>query len=115
MSVAEATGTRRKRTGRATLPVVEIFGPTVQGEGPDAGIPAYFVRFGGCDFRCAWCDSMHAVEPAQVREEAEHLTPDEVVARVTELAPGPNVVVLSGGNPALLDLEQVVTGFHDRA
>src|SRR5256885_1732850 len=39
MSVAEATDTRRKRSGHATLPVVEIFGPTVQGEGPDAGLP----------------------------------------------------------------------------
>src|SRR3954470_4973626 len=101
MSVAEATGTRRKRTGRATFPVVEVFGPTVQGEGPDAGIPAYFVRFGGCDWRCTWCDSMHAVDPAEVRAHAERLTATEIVDRLRALPPGPGLTVLSGGNPAL--------------
>src|SRR4051812_1078469 len=108
MSVAEATGTRRKRTGRATLPVVEIFGPTVQGEGPDAGRPAYFVRFGGCDFRCSWCDSMYAVDPAAVRSNAERLSAHEVEQRLSALDAGPSLVVLSGGNPALLDLAELV-------
>lgn len=36
-------------TSLRSFPVVEIFGPTIQGESPDAGRPAYFVRFGGCD------------------------------------------------------------------
>src|SRR4051812_31526998 len=112
MSVAEATGTRRKRTGRATLPVVEIFGPTVQGEGPDAGIPAYFVRFGGCDFRCSWCDSMHAVEPKAVRTNAERLSATEITERVRTLEDGPSLVVLSGGNPALLGLRGLVNELH---
>ena len=35
------------------IPVVEIFGPTIQGEGAEAGVPTHFVRVGGCDFRCA--------------------------------------------------------------
>ncbi len=91
-----------------TLPVIEIFGPTVQGEGPDAGVPAYFVRFGGCDYRCSWCDSMHAVDPAEVRANAEHLTAEQIVQRVTALPAGPDLVVLSGGNPALLDLSALV-------
>ncbi len=94
-----------------TLPVIEIFGPTVQGEGPDAGVPAYFVRFGGCDYRCSWCDSMHAVDPAEVRANAEHLTAEQIVTLVTELPAGPDLVVLSGGNPALLDLGALVLAF----
>lgn len=96
--------TGRHSVGAVTLPVVEIFGPTVQGEGPDAGMPAYFVRFGGCDYRCSWCDSMHAVDPAEVRANSERLTEEQIVQRVTKLPPGPDLVVLSGGNPVLLEL-----------
>jgi 7-carboxy-7-deazaguanine synthase len=91
----------------ATFPVVEVFGPTVQGEGPDAGRPAYFVRFGGCDFRCSWCDSMHAVEPGLVRA-AERLSASDVIARLRDRPAGPDLVVLSGGNPALLELGRLV-------
>lgn len=94
--------------GAVALPVVEVFGPTIQGEGPDAGAPAYFVRFGGCDYRCTWCDSMHAVDPAEVRANAERLMAKQIVRRVAELPAGPDLVVLSGGNPALLDLEALV-------
>jgi 7-carboxy-7-deazaguanine synthase len=94
-------------------PVVEVFGPTIQGEGPDAGRPCHFVRFGGCDFRCEWCDSMHAVEPRQVRK-AERLTDMEIAVRLEALARGPSYVVLSGGNPALHELEDLVDALHER-
>jgi 7-carboxy-7-deazaguanine synthase len=79
--------------------VVEVFGPTVQGEGPYAGHVTHFVRFGGCDYRCSWCDSMYAVEPALVRA-AEDLSADAICARLSALGPAP-MLVLSGGNPAL--------------
>lgn len=91
----------------ATFPVVELFGPTIQGEGPDAGRPAYFVRFGGCDYRCSWCDSMHAVEPDLVRA-VERLSTADVIARLRDRPSGPDLVVLSGGNPALFELGQLV-------
>jgi 7-carboxy-7-deazaguanine synthase len=94
------------------LPVVEVFGPTIQGEGPDAGTPAYFVRFGGCDFRCRWCDSMHAVDPGQVRTNADNLSALEIVERLRALADGPQLVVISGGNPALHELGEVVERLH---
>jgi len=42
--------------------VSEIFGPTIQGEGALIGQPTVFVRTGGCDYRCSWCDSLHAVD-----------------------------------------------------
>ncbi len=44
--------------------VSEIFGPTIQGEGVLIGLPTVFVRSGGCDYRCSWCDSLHAVTVA---------------------------------------------------
>jgi 7-carboxy-7-deazaguanine synthase len=100
-----------ERTG-VRFPIVEIFGPTLQGEGPDAGRPAYFIRFGGCDFRCSWCDSMYAVEPAQVRGDARHLDSGEIVTELATLEAGPDLVVLSGGNPALLELAPLIDALH---
>lgn len=39
------------------IPVMEVFGPTVQGEGKVIGRKTMFVRTAGCDYHCAWCDS----------------------------------------------------------
>lgn len=39
------------------IPVLEIFGPTIQGEGAVIGRKTMFIRTAGCDFNCAWCDS----------------------------------------------------------
>ncbi len=47
-----------------TANLVEIFS-SIQGEGPFAGLSTLFVRFGGCDLRCAWCDSPHTWQPAE--------------------------------------------------
>ncbi|MDU4929904.1 MAG: 7-carboxy-7-deazaguanine synthase QueE, partial [Staphylococcus epidermidis] len=41
----------------AKIPVLEIFGPTIQGEGRVIGRKTMFVRTAGCDYRCSWCDS----------------------------------------------------------
>ena len=94
------------------IPVVEIFGPTIQGEGAEAGIPTHFVRVGGCDFRCSWCDTMYAVDPEIVRATAEKLSSQEIVTRVMGLDGHPNWVTISGGNPALHNLGDVVCGFQ---
>ena len=94
------------------IPVVEIFGPTVQGEGAEAGIPTHFVRVGGCDFRCSWCDTMYAVDPEIVRATAEKLSSQEIVARVEGLGGRPDWVTISGGNPALHQLDDVVWRLH---
>lgn len=86
---------------------MEIFGPTIQGEGPEAGLPCAFVRFGGCDYRCSWCDTLSAVEPASVKENAEWLTAEQVIEALDVLSGSPRVI-LSGGNPALLNLGGLV-------
>ncbi|HEX9858028.1 MAG TPA: 7-carboxy-7-deazaguanine synthase QueE [Paracoccaceae bacterium] len=84
--------------------VSEIFGPTIQGEGALIGLPTVFVRTGGCDFRCNWCDSLHAVD-SRFRADWQAMTADEVWAEVRALSGGvPLMVSLSGGNPAIQPL-----------
>ncbi|KXF78554.1 7-carboxy-7-deazaguanine synthase [Paramesorhizobium deserti] len=85
----------------STLRIAEIFGPTIQGEGALIGEPSVFVRAGGCDYRCRWCDSLHAVDSA-FRHEWAAMETEEVWARVHALSGGvPLTVSLSGGNPAI--------------
>lgn len=81
------------------FPIIEIFGPTIQGEGPHAGRVVAFIRTGGCDYRCDWCDSMYAVDPVEVRNNAERLTAAQIIERLPAEA---DTIVLSGGNPALM-------------
>jgi 7-carboxy-7-deazaguanine synthase len=82
------------------LRISEIFGPTVQGEGPLIGKPTVFVRTAGCDYRCVWCDTLYAVLP-EYRHEWLSLPAQAVLDEVNRLAHGkPILVSLSGGNPA---------------
>lgn len=87
--------------------VSEIFGPTVQGEGAVAGKPTIFVRTGGCDYRCSWCDSMHAVDPAQSLA-WQKLDSQQILHRIVELSGAlPISVTLSGGNPCIQPLGEL--------
>lgn len=91
-----------------TIRVSEIFGPTIQGEGALIGAPTVFVRTGGCDFRCSWCDSLHAVDNAY-RHHWRAMTAAEIWAEVQQLSAGtPLWVSLSGGNPAIQPLAGLI-------
>ena len=67
------------------LRISEIFGPTIQGEGALIGKPTVFVRAGGCDYRCSWCDTLYAVD-SQFRKDWTPMTTDEVWAQVQKLS-----------------------------
>ena len=73
--------------------VNEIF-YSLQAEGRNAGTPAVFVRFAGCNLQCPFCDTNH--------EPFVEMTKDEIEARVKELDPsGEAIVVITGGEPTL--------------
>lgn len=91
------------------LRIAEIFGPTIQGEGALIGEPTVFIRAGGCDYRCSWCDSMHAVDSA-FRDTWAPMEPAQIWQQVRDLSGGvPLTVSISGGNPAIQDFAPVIT------
>jgi 7-carboxy-7-deazaguanine synthase len=93
-------------------PVVEIYGPVVQGEGEMIGCQTIFVRFGYCDYRCSWCDSMFAVDPGQVALGAIRMDAPSIVTAVLQLPKAP-WITLSGGNPAMHLLQPLVDSLHN--
>jgi 7-carboxy-7-deazaguanine synthase len=94
--------------------ISEIFGPTIQGEGALIGQPTVFVRTGGCDYRCDWCDSMHAVD-IQFRHDWAAMTAQQVFSKIEDLTSGKAIMVsLSGGNPAIQNLAPLITLGHQQ-
>ncbi len=88
--------------------ISEIFGPTIQGEGALIGKPTVFVRFGGCDYRCSWCDTKYAVE-SSYQPLWQKLDSEQIFAAIEKLTQGkPILVTLSGGNPAIYDLSELL-------
>lgn len=82
-----------------TLAFTEAFGPTIQGEGPQAGRCASFVRFGACNLSCSWCDSAYTWDAGRydLREQIQMLEPYEVASAIP-IAP---MLVITGGEPLL--------------
>lgn len=95
-----------------TFPVIELFGPVLQGEGRMIGTPTLFARFGYCDYRCSWCDTLYAVLPEEVQRAATQMTAIEIRERLRALDPTVPWVTLSGGNPAMHDLSELVELLH---
>lgn len=85
-----------------TIPVLEIFGPTIQGEGMVIGQKTMFVRTAGCDYRCRWCDSAFTWD-GSAKDEIKQMTAEDIWNQLVELGGNRfNHVTISGGNPALL-------------
>lgn len=100
----------------STLVVSEVFGPTVQGEGPSVGRQASFLRLGGCNLHCSWCDTPYTWafsealaahhESKKVYDPRKELHSISVgKAWGTLLATAPqrdlHLVVITGGEPML--------------
>ncbi|WP_340371895.1 7-carboxy-7-deazaguanine synthase QueE [Peribacillus sp. FSL E2-0218] len=84
------------------LPVMEIFGPTIQGEGMVIGQKTMFVRTAGCDYSCSWCDSAFTWDGSG-KEDTVQMTAEEIWGELKRIGgSGFSFVTISGGNPALL-------------
>ena len=87
------------------LPIMEQF-YTIQGEGHHSGRAAYFIRIAGCDVGCVWCD---------VKESWDELIhPLVSVSELVQLAveSGTGFTVITGGEPAMYDLTELVNLLH---
>jgi organic radical activating enzyme len=86
------------------LPVMEDF-YTIQGEGFNTGKAAYFIRIGGCDVGCHWCDVKEswnaAIHPL--------IKVDEVIEKVLQSKAGS--VVITGGEPLQYNLDYITNEF----
>jgi len=97
-----------------SLPVMEHF-YTIQGEGFHQGRAAYFVRLGGCDVGCVWCD----VKDSWDADAHPKKTVDEIVSLVSQNADSISngksggLVVITGGEPLMHDLTQLTLALKE--
>ena len=89
-----------------TYPVMERF-PTLQGEGAWTGHPAWFIRLGGCDVGCSWCD----VKESWPVEAHPQVAVDLIVKEA--VASGLPMVVVTGGEPCMHNLDALTAGLSD--
>ncbi|MCX6318543.1 MAG: 7-carboxy-7-deazaguanine synthase QueE [Bacteroidetes bacterium] len=89
-----------------TLPVMEHF-YTLQGEGFHQGRAAYFIRLGGCDVGCVWCD----VKDSWDADRHPKLTIAEIVSFVKQ-TPSP-IAVITGGEPLMHPLDDLTRALQD--
>lgn len=89
------------------LPLVEEF-YTLQGEGFQTGRAAYFIRIGGCDVGCSWCDSKVSWNP-------DMFPPVDVDQIVSNACKYPaKAVVVTGGEPSLYPLDYLCSELKKR-
>ncbi|HEV7333200.1 MAG TPA: 7-carboxy-7-deazaguanine synthase QueE [Flavisolibacter sp.] len=94
----------KNETG-TSLPVMEHF-YTLQGEGVYQGKAAYFIRLGGCDVGCVWCDVKESWDAGK----HPFFTVEELVRNVK--ATPAEMVVITGGEPLLHNLSALTKALH---
>src|SRR5206468_8333559 len=87
------------------LPVMEAF-YTLQGEGFHQGKAAYFIRLGGCDVGCFWCDVKESWDASAHPQKTVEEIVEEIKSTVNsqQLTVKP-IIVITGGEPLLHDLD----------
>ena len=92
---------------QTVLPLMEDF-YTIQGEGAWQGQAAYFIRLGGCDVGCVWCDVKESWDAS--------IHPSTSVAEIARRAAttGTPVAVVTGGEPLMYDLTALTQALRQR-
>jgi len=89
------------------LPVMEYF-HTIQGEGFHTGRSAFFIRLGGCDVGCVWCDVKESWNVAAHPKLSTEKLIDFVKKSQAEF------VVITGGEPAMHDLTDLINRLRNQ-
>ena len=85
------------------LLINEIF-YSIQGEGPLTGRPAVFLRLGGCNLKCKWCDSKFTWHPKYA--DNKHMTIEQVIKKIKQYPC--NHLIITGGEP-LLQQDKIIS------
>lgn len=80
---------------------------TLQGEGFYAGQAAYFIRLGGCDVGCVWCDVKESWDA-----DAHPLMSTADITAIAAANPG-RIAVITGGEPCMHDLDAICNSLHE--
>ncbi|WP_417369095.1 7-carboxy-7-deazaguanine synthase QueE [Flavobacterium beibuense] len=88
------------------LPLMEEF-YTIQGEGYHTGTAAYFIRVGGCDVGCHWCDVKESWN-------ADLHPPTQIEAIVNNAARYAKTIVITGGEPLTWDMGPLTSGLKEK-
>lgn len=86
-------------------PIMEAF-YTIQGEGHNSGRTAYFIRTGGCDVGCVWCD----VKESWEANDHKNTSLEEIMQGVASFPT--DFVVITGGEPTMYSLSTLVEALH---
>ena len=84
-----------------TYPIVEIFN-SVQGEGHHTGVPSIFIRFGGCNLTCEWCDTEF--------NKFDRIPLSEIMKTLSQWTT--KRVIYTGGEPAMQKLRPLSDELH---
>ena len=79
---------------------------TIQGEGYHKGMASYFIRTGGCDIGCHWCD----VKESWDHNQHQFIEVDDLIKDVKEYTSN---VVITGGEPLMWDLSELTKRFKE--
>lgn len=94
-------------TSNLTYPITEVF-HSLQGEGAWTGVNAFFIRLGGCDVHCPWCDQKETWKtkgyPQQSSEELAAIAHNN----------NPSIVIITGGEPLMHNLEDLTQVLHQK-
>jgi 7-carboxy-7-deazaguanine synthase len=96
----------KESDSRFKLPLVEEF-YSIQGEGYHTGKAAWFIRLGGCDVGCSWCDSRFSWDPAF------HPLVDSDILIENAINSGTDSVVITGGEPLMWNLDYLCHGLKN--
>ena len=100
-----------KNTEILSLPVMEHF-YTIQGEGNHQGKAAYFIRLGGCDVGCVWCD----VKDSWDASKHPVFNTDQIVDMAVQGAkkPAEVIAVITGGEPLMHNLDELTIALKEK-
>ena len=90
-------------TREKTYPIVEIFN-SVQGEGYHTGTPSIFIRFGGCNLQCSWCDTDFS--------KWDRMSITEIMAILKQWTT--RRIIYTGGEPAMQKLRPLSNELHSK-